>query len=279
MINKYIIIILILIKDYLVLIIKRGHKKKNIFQRIYIGIKKGILTPTLPDKILKLHNHPFIKIFRVIGGISVLLILTHSLEYLDKGLLYLISLWICLIFSITFSFYHIYISYFRINHIIFLLKSDKLDIYNSPFDRFATIITKIFLCSKGICEGIAPIGIVFGGLTGIDELRKAKGLEPIFLPKIADFMFSETDVNKQLKEMKSEESSFIKLSKEMGSFNEENQIVDSFEKNGVINSEEANILREQIKNNESLTTIKRDEVKSKILNSIAKLNEIRNNRN
>jgi hypothetical protein len=55
-----------------------------------------------------------------------------------------------------------------------VLKSDDLDVRNSPLDRFATIAAKIILCRKGLCD--APVGVVFGGMAGIDELRKAKGL-------------------------------------------------------------------------------------------------------
>jgi hypothetical protein len=209
--------------------------RKTIFQRTLIGIKKGLFTPTLPEKILKLQNNPFIRIFRVIGGISVLLILTHSLEYLGKGLVYKFGLWTCLIINIFYFIYLIYINYFRIKHIIYLFKHNKLDVHNSPFDRFATILTKVFLCSKGICDGVAPFGVVFGGFASIDELRKIKGLEPLFLPKIADFLLPETDIDKQLGEMRSEESNYVKLNKEISSFKEENEIVNSFESNGVIN--------------------------------------------
>ena len=52
---------------------------KNIFTRFFIGAKKGICTPTLPNHIIMLNNNPFIRIFRVLGGISILLILTHRL--------------------------------------------------------------------------------------------------------------------------------------------------------------------------------------------------------
>lgn len=49
---------------------------KNIFARFFIGVKKGIFTP-LPNHIIQLNNNPIIRIFRVLGGISILLILTH----------------------------------------------------------------------------------------------------------------------------------------------------------------------------------------------------------
>jgi len=49
-------------------------KKYKIFNRTIIGIKKGWNHPTLPENLLKLQLHPFIRIFRVLGGISILII-------------------------------------------------------------------------------------------------------------------------------------------------------------------------------------------------------------
>ena len=213
---------------------------KKIFSRFFIGLKKGILTPTLPNHIILLNNNPIIRIFRVLGGISILLILTHRLDYLGDGLLYLYTLVLCTVLALLFSLYLIFLTYHRIKHMIKVLKSDDLDVRNSPLDRFATIAAKIILCSKGLCETAAPVGVVFGGMAGIDELRKAKGLEPLFLPKLADFIFSDTDYNKQMKQMRYDEASLEHNSKELYAYREEYAIVDSFEKIGVINKEEAN---------------------------------------
>ena len=73
--------------------------------------------------------------------------------------------------------------------------------------RVASIAAIIILCSKGLCEIAAPVGVVFGGMAGVDELRKAKGLEPIFLPKLADWILPDTDTNKQIKQMRYYEAS------------------------------------------------------------------------
>lgn len=164
-------------------------KKKNsqnILSRFFYGVKKGLFTPTLPNHIIQLNHNPLIRIFRVLGGISILLILTHRLDYLGDGLLYFSALLLCTVLAILFSFYLIFLTYHRIKHLIKVLKSDELDVRNSPLDRFASIAARIILCSKGLCEIAAPVGVVFGGMAGVDELRKAKGLEPIFLPKLAD---------------------------------------------------------------------------------------------
>lgn len=67
-------------------------------------------------------------------------------------------------------------------------------------------------------------------MAGIDELRKAKGLEPIFLPKLADLIFTDTDINKQMKEMRYNEASLERNRNELNAYKEEHGIVDSFEK-------------------------------------------------
>ena len=81
------------------------NKKKFFFSRFFIGLKKGILTPTLPNHIILLNNNPIIRIFRVLGGISILLILTHRLDYLGDGLLYLYTLVLCTVLALLFSLY------------------------------------------------------------------------------------------------------------------------------------------------------------------------------
>jgi hypothetical protein len=174
--------------------------------RIYTGIKKGLFTPTLPDHLIRFNNKPIIRIFRVLSGISILLILTKMLYFLGDGLLYFFVLVFCTIFTILFSVYHIFLTYHRIKYIIKVLKSDELDIRNSPLDRMASLIARIILCSKGLCDTAAPVGLVFGGMAGIDELRKAKGLEPIFLPKLADLIFTDNNFTKQMKEIRSHEA-------------------------------------------------------------------------
>lgn len=101
---------------------------KTIFQILSIGLKKGWSTPTLPPQLVTLHNNVFIRLIRVLGGISSILILTQRLDFLGKGLLYLICLGICVVFSIILSLYLIYINYHRIKHMYKTLKNGDLKI-------------------------------------------------------------------------------------------------------------------------------------------------------
>jgi len=43
-----------------------------------LGLKKGLSIPTLPPKINQLYYNPLMRIFRVIGGICILLVLTNQ---------------------------------------------------------------------------------------------------------------------------------------------------------------------------------------------------------
>lgn len=106
--------------------------KKNLFNSLYIGLKKGILTKTLPDHILLLQKNIYIRILRVLGGISIILLITHKLQFLGDGIIYIIAVYLCVFISLLFYAYILYINYHRAIHIYKLLKSDYFDIRNSP---------------------------------------------------------------------------------------------------------------------------------------------------
>jgi len=137
---------------------------------------------------LKLYNSVPIRYLRILGGISVLLILTRRLELLGDGYLYLSGLCICLFLTILLGICHFF-TYHRIKHIYKLIINKELDVYNSPFDRFSSQAARILMCAKGICDSAAPVGLTFGAMAGLDELRKMSDLEPVFLPFLAELLF------------------------------------------------------------------------------------------
>lgn len=92
-----------------------------------VGFKKGYNTPTLPENIIKVQSYFLIRIIRFLGGLSFLLILSKNYLNYPMYLLY-----ISMFFSILFTIYHFIITYYRITHIIKILKSDQFDIRNSP---------------------------------------------------------------------------------------------------------------------------------------------------
>lgn len=130
---------------------------KSYLKRILIGFKLGYKTQTLPDHIIEFTNKPLIRIIRVLGGISFLTIMSKS--YLN----YHISiLFIAVFFTFIFTIYHFYFSYNRFKHIRYILKSDKLEVRNSPLDRLATLSARALICFKGACDMALPTGLALG---------------------------------------------------------------------------------------------------------------------
>ncbi|RKP12384.1 hypothetical protein BJ684DRAFT_6803, partial [Piptocephalis cylindrospora] len=136
---------------------------------------------TLPVKLIELQSHPLVRIFRVLGGICVLLILTKKVYSFNEIILYIVIL-----ISLFYSIFLFYITYNRIKHIYSTLKKNDLEVRNSPLDKFATLASKLIFCAKGACDTIAPIGVSLGLLAGFDTILEHKGKDPIFLPFIAD---------------------------------------------------------------------------------------------
>ena len=149
----------------------------NILRRILIGAKKGWNTPTLPDKILKFQMHPLIRILRVLGGICTIFLLSNKGQDYPSYIIY-----ITLLFSIIFLIYHMYISYHRTIHIYKTLKSDKLDIRNSPLDHLARLSSRILLCAKGACDQAQPVGVAMGIMLGVDTALEKADHKAIFGP-------------------------------------------------------------------------------------------------
>ncbi len=51
---------------------------KNNLSRIWKDIKIGVMLPALPNSASKFHNNTLVRIFIVLGGISILLRLSKS---------------------------------------------------------------------------------------------------------------------------------------------------------------------------------------------------------
>jgi len=101
----------------------RTMKKKTLFQRMLIGIQKGWNTPTLPANVLAFERHPFIRIFRVIGGITVGILLCQRYTPTPLFVLYL-SLFIASIFCS----YLIVLTIIRFKHMWKVLKNQELEV-------------------------------------------------------------------------------------------------------------------------------------------------------
>jgi len=158
---------------------KDNKNKRTVLQSIWLGIKVGWNAPMLPPKVLNVHNHPFVRISRVIGGICIITFLSKK---------YLLFIWpfnyIVLIFALLHFMYITIISIIKLFYGIKVLRSDKLEVRNSPLDRFAGTVGKILYCWKYGCQaGSAGLGLV-GTSFLIDSMLEAGNQEKVFTPLI-----------------------------------------------------------------------------------------------
>ena len=84
--------------------------QKTIFERLYLAFKEGMSKPTLPENIIAFQKWPIIRIIRVLGGLSLLSIMTRSIDILIGTIFYKISLHVSLFFIFLFILYHFFVS-------------------------------------------------------------------------------------------------------------------------------------------------------------------------
>lgn len=176
-------------------------------QRIITGIKLGWNTPLLPPKRISFNNYPLVRIFRVIGGLSVVTVLlkNHLLLYLPLQYLILLLAFVQITYIVILSMIKVYYGISR-------FWTDELNVRNSPLDHLASLTTKMLYCWKIGCQvGSAGIGLV-GTSVITDTILEAGGQEKVFTPLIgkgvkyiiggkpADNLF--VNINKDVKNLK-----------------------------------------------------------------------------
>ena len=151
------------------------NKTKYIFSRTWWGIEKGRMISVLPENVSKTHNHPLTIIFRVLGGISILLVLSKY-EFAKIYLLYIVSLLAYYHFGYIFT-----INLVKFFFIISLWKNKKFQVIEwKKLDKLATFGVTFVACVIGICLLGLIIGAALGVVFSLDELLINYGREPFF---------------------------------------------------------------------------------------------------
>lgn len=194
------------------------NNQKTFFKRFLIGLKLGWNTPLLPPKIIYFHNYPLVRIFRVVGGLSVLTVLLKKHLLLFLPLQYLI-----LFLAFLHISYIVVISLVKIFYGISRFWTDELNVRSSPLDHFASLTTKLLVCWKIGCQvGASGIGLA-GSSVITDSILEARGQEKVFTPLIArgvKFMIGGvaadnlyTDINKNLINLKASQDRLCDIKK------------------------------------------------------------------
>jgi len=154
----------------------KNTNKKTIWQRIWLGIKHAWNLPSLPISVERVHNYYLTRIFRVIGGISIVLFLS-SPNWIEKNsYLY----WIVLILALLHFLYIFIISIIKMWYITYLWRNNKLEIRNSPVDHIVSLTLKLATCIKGACVAGGAGATVLGLGFGADKLLEQAGYTPVF---------------------------------------------------------------------------------------------------
>lgn len=144
-------------------------------QRLILGAKLGFKLSLLPKVIEDFHNYPLVRIFRVIGGVSVVLFLS-SPSWLDTFYL----TWVVFTLAMLHLLYILIISVIKLCYLFYLWKNKKLQVRNSPLDRLASLTLNLAACLKGGCVVGAAGATVFGLGFATDNLLEEAGYAPVF---------------------------------------------------------------------------------------------------
>ena len=239
------------------------------------GILKGFSVPLLPDSISKFYNLPIVRILRVIGGFSALLVLTKNYTYLPD---------ILHSFILVIGFIHLtQIVIISIIKVIFALRKliknpEEFEVRNSPLNRYATQLANLMYCWKVGCTAVGGgVGVIGGGVA-IDQLLEAGGQPKIFLPFMGrgvKFIFGDStnsdpalvyaNIQKNLKELGSAEERQQYIAKYIDKINSEDLKKHNISETDIIDIKKA--LREIYEANDKDLKIYR----SKILSEVDKL--------
>lgn len=157
-------------------------KNNQILQNLLLAVKKSYSISFLPPKVEIFYNTPLMRIFRVIGGISIVLVITGKFTFIVKELQTIVffiaavhSSLISIIASIKFCY----------GFYVLIKKPEVFEVRNSPVNPFASHLARILACAKFGCHGaIAGTGMLAAAVT-YDTILEASGRPKKFVPAIA----------------------------------------------------------------------------------------------
>ena len=154
---------------------------KIFIKDVYIGIKSGFKLPLVPAHIANINKNKYIKIFKIIGSISMFLRLS-GIGSLLKGILF----YIVFIFSILYILYKIIYGFYALKNLIYYIYNGTQMVgVNYSSSNIVTIISQIMFSSiKNILPFSISIGLICILASELDVILNKEGKESIFIPGI-----------------------------------------------------------------------------------------------
>nr|QTG38700.1 hypothetical protein [Ganoderma sp. TQC-2021a] len=163
--------------------IKNNNNKKNLRSKILYNIKAGWEIPVLPEHITRLDNNFYIRIFKVIGGISVFIIISGIGSKLNKVYFYIIFT-----ISMLFIIYKIVLGFYALKQWIHNLRTGKFIVRNSPLDLIGTILRGGVASIKATAKFTVGTGMTYALCHELDEILESDGKEPFFVPHMREIL-------------------------------------------------------------------------------------------
>ena len=157
--------------------------KKNLRSRIFYNIKAGWNIPVLPEHITRLDNNFYTRIFKIIGGISVFIIISGIGSNFNKNYFYIIFA-----ISILFILYRIVLGFYALKQWIHNLRTGKFIVRNSPLDLVGSILRGGVASIRATARFTVGTGMTYALCYELDEILKGDGMEPFFVPHMREII-------------------------------------------------------------------------------------------
>lgn len=113
--------------------------KKSVFSRIIFGVKAGWKLEILPPHIIRLNKTIYIKILKLFGPLSIIMMLSGFTSQFGKLIYYFIF-----IISLIYIIYRYVIAFYAIKQWFHYLRNGEFIVKNSPADLLATMFKATF---------------------------------------------------------------------------------------------------------------------------------------
>jgi hypothetical protein len=153
------------------------NKNKFLINRAINEFKMGWSLTKLPEQLEKLENNKYVKIFKIIGGLCIFLIVSGISRQFKK-----LTFYIILTFSFLYSVYRLILVLYIIKSFIINVYSGKLLVRNSPLNSFNTIFRLLGTVSKSTINFTVGTGISYCLCYELDEILMSEGKEAYFVP-------------------------------------------------------------------------------------------------
>nr|YP_009493230.1 hypothetical protein [Ganoderma calidophilum]AWJ64025.1 hypothetical protein [Ganoderma calidophilum] len=163
--------------------IKNNNNKKILRSRILYNIKAGWNISVLPEHITRLDNNFYIRIFKIIGGISVFIIISGIGSNFNKIYFYIIFA-----ISMLFIIYRIVIGFYALKQWIHNLRTGKFIVRNSPLDLVGSILRGGTASIRATAKFTVGTGMTYALCYELDEILKEDGMEPFFVPHMREII-------------------------------------------------------------------------------------------